>query len=235
MTSEKKVLIVATNVDKMRDGTNKPTGTTILSLASAYHVFEKEKYKVDFVSPKGGLCPLDEHSLKHHGSEEVCAKVMASKDFVAQMSNSLKPSDVNVDNYCILYVPGGVGQVWDVYNSEEIAQLIAKFYENKKGVIGTVGHGLTALLNVKLSNGEYLLKGKTVTGMTREEEQDSDIAANVPFCLQDEAIKRGANFVHEGKWKDCVQVSDRVCTGQNQRSAQHIAETLCKLQNSLTQ
>jgi len=35
--------------------------------------------------------------------------------------------------------------------------------------VAAVCHGPIALVNIKLSNGEYLVKGKTMTGFTNEE------------------------------------------------------------------
>lgn len=137
---QKRVLFILTNVDKMRDGTEKPTGTTIGSLASAFDVFRKKNFLIDFLSPSGGYCPIDQHSLLHHGSDQVCRQFMSEQSVLASMSSSMKPSDLTdkVHQYDILFVPGGIGQLWDVAQSEEVAKLIAQFYEkNPSGFIGS--------------------------------------------------------------------------------------------------
>lgn len=70
-----------------------------------------------------------------------------------------------------------------------------------------------------------------MTAFTKEEEEDSQTASNVPFCLEDECMKRGAQFEHGGLWQSCFKVSDRLCTSQNQKSSAKVAEMLCQLCN----
>lgn len=127
----------------------------------------------------------------------------------------------------MIFIPGGIGQLWDIAHSQDVTNLIAQLYEHYGVTIGTVGHGLCALLNAKLSNGKYILEGKTVTGFTNEEEQDSSTLSNVPLTLEEEVEKRGGKFVHQGKWKTCLQKCDGLITAQNQRSSAEVAEQMC--------
>jgi putative intracellular protease/amidase len=46
-----------------------------------------------------------------------------------------------------------------------------KAYE-RHAVVGAVCHGPVSLLNVKLSNGSYLLDGKNIFSFTNEEEDN---------------------------------------------------------------
>lgn len=47
-------------------------------------------------------------------------------------------------------------------------KITAKIYENG-GIIGAICHGPVIFVNLKLSNGEQLIKGKKVTCWTNEE------------------------------------------------------------------
>ncbi len=51
-----------------------------------------------------------------------------------------------------------------------LKQVIRETYE-RHAVVGAVCHGPVSLLNVKLSNGSYLVDGKSISSFTNEEEE----------------------------------------------------------------
>jgi putative intracellular protease/amidase len=85
------------------------------------------------------------------------------------------------------------------------------------------------LLNIKLSDGSYLLTGKTVAGFSNEEEKAAGLAEVVPFLLEDKLKERGAIYNSVPLWQPNVKVSERLVTGQNPASAKGVAEELAKL------
>lgn len=66
---------------------------------------------------------------------------------------------------------------------EPIAKLASQIYENK-GVVGAVCHGPCGLVNIKLKNGEYLVKGKKVCSFTNNEETAMKLVEAMPFLLE---------------------------------------------------
>ena len=58
--------------------------------------------------------------------------------------------------------------MFDFANNEALARLIAEFYENSK-IVSAVCHGPCGLLNVKLSNGNYLIKDKLMQICSEED------------------------------------------------------------------
>jgi putative intracellular protease/amidase len=64
------------------------------------------------------------------------------------------------------------------------------------------------LLNIKLDNGEYLIKDKQVTGFSNEEEQLAQLDQYVPFLTEDELIKRGAHYKKADKAYDPYAIED---------------------------
>jgi DJ-1/PfpI family. len=60
--------------------------------------------------------------------------------------------------------------------------------------LGAVCHGPAALVNIQLSDGEYLVANKTVAAFTNEEEVAVGLTDIVPFLLESKLIERGANF-----------------------------------------
>jgi putative intracellular protease/amidase len=83
---------------------------------------------------------------------------------------------------------------------------------------------------VKLSNGKYLVDGKTVSAFTNEEEKAVKLDSVVPFLLESKLKERGAEFVKSGNWQKQVSVDGRLVTGQNPQSATAVGKkTLKKL------
>ena len=59
----------------------------------------------------------------------------------------------------------------------------------------TAGVGLTGFgVNVRLSNGRYLLTDKTVSAFTNDEERAVKLDQTVPFLLESKLVERGARF-----------------------------------------
>jgi putative intracellular protease/amidase len=87
-------------------------------------------------------------------------------------------------------------------------------------------HGVCALLDVELSDGSRLLEGKTITGFANVEEDFGDAAVGkrvMPFRIEDEARKRGANYVQAGLFKAFAIRDNQLITGQQQYSGGKVA------------
>jgi putative intracellular protease/amidase len=105
---------------------------------------------------------------------------------------------------------------------------MARFYETGR-IVSTVCHGATGLLNVNLSNGEPLIKGKKVTGFSWPEEIVAKRDDAVPFNLEEEMKKIGADYSKADKpWGAHVIEDGRLITGQNPSSARGVAEAVIK-------
>lgn len=120
---------------------------------------------------------------------------------------------------------GGHGTMWDFADNTELAKITADIYENG-GVVGAVCHGPAGLVNVKLSNGKYLVDGKKINAFTNEEETAVKLEKVVPFLLESKLIERGAKFEKSGLWQPHVTVDQRVVTGQNPQSAKGVGEAI---------
>ena len=107
-------------------------------------------------------------------------------------------------------------------------QIIREFYEANK-IVSAVCHGPVALLNVKLSDGAYLIKDTPITGFTNEEEDILHASSAVPFLLETELNKiSGGKFVKAEPWAEKVVVSGRIITGQNPASATAVGQAILK-------
>jgi putative intracellular protease/amidase len=89
-------------------------------------------------------------------------------------------------------------------------------------------------VNVKLSNGEFLVAGKEVSAFTNEEESAVKLEKVVPFALESKLRASGARFIKADNFKQKVAVAERLVTGQNPASATGVAEAVVRILNSKT-
>lgn len=220
--TEKKILFVVTSHDKKGD-TGKPTGYYLAEVAHPWEVLHKAGYTIDFVSPKGGKAPVDGFDL----NDEVNKKFWEDEEYHAKIENTMTPSQVNPKEYEAIYYAGGHGAMWDLPDNKELAKIAAQVYEDG-GIVGAVCHGPAGLVNVKLSDGSYLVSGKKVNGFTNEEEKAVELETVVPFLLETKLIERGGQFEKSGMWEPHVTVDNRLITGQNPQSAKGVGEAILK-------
>lgn len=95
----------------------------------------------------------------------------------------MKPSEVKPNDYAAILYAGGHGTMWDFADNVTLAEIAAKIYENK-GVVSAICHGPAGLVNIKLSNGKYLVDGKKINAFTNEEEIAVGLEKVVPLCLK---------------------------------------------------
>jgi putative intracellular protease/amidase len=222
---EKKILIVLTNHDTLGDS-GKPTGYWLSEVSHFYDVVARAGYEVDFVTPRGGKAPLDPISVKLN--DPVNREFMENSKLMARLDNTLSPNEVQWEDYAAVYYVGGHGPIWDVATDEKIAEIAGRILENN-GVISAVCHGSAGLLNIRDSKGEPLLKGKKITGFSNLEERLVRKSKWVPYLLESELKQRGAEYTKALPGLTHVEVSGRVVTGQNPRSAKAVAEEVVRL------
>ena len=92
-----------------------------------------------------------------------------------------------------------------------------------------VCHAPAAFVNVRGKDGQYLVRGKRVTGFTNAEEQAVGLTEVVPFLLEDRLKERGGVYSNGANWAPSDQVDGKLVTGQNPASSGPAAEELLKL------
>ena len=99
--------------------------------------------------------------------------------------------------------------------------------------VAAVCHAPVALANARGKDGEYLVKGKRVTGFTNAEEEAVGLSVVVPFLLENRLKERGGIYSKSANWAPYVQVDGKLVTGQNPASSGPAAEDLLKLLRSV--
>ena len=219
----KKVLIVETNITRYQ-GTNEPTGLWLGEAAEFVDEMQQAQIAVDYVSPNGGFVPLDPRSMKY--TDAATLAVYEDSDFINRaLKNTLKPSQVDPDDYTAIYYTGGHGVMWDFPDNPELQAIALAIYQHG-GYVTSVCHGIAGLLNIKDQTGQYLIAGKTITGFTATEELIAGKKRVVPFLNRERATAHGAIFSQHRFYREYAITDGQLITGQNPFSARAVARQL---------
>jgi len=214
--SNKKILFVVTSQGEIPK-TGKKTGAYISEITHPYEVLTKAGYEIDFVSPKGGQVPLDGMD----SLDKVSKKLLSNDSFLKQLSTTKTPTEIDPSSYEAVFYAGGHGTMFDLPNNRNLQNITTEIYE-AGGVVAAVCHGPVGLVNVKLTDGSYLVSGKTVSAFTNEEEEAVKLTQAMPFLLEDKLKERGAKHTQAKNFEKHVVVSERLITGQNPASAKGV-------------
>jgi putative intracellular protease/amidase len=97
--------------------------------------------------------------------------------------------------------------------------------------VSAIGHGPAALVNLKLSNGKYLVEGKKLTAFSNTEEEAVGLTSIVPFSLETSLVSRGAKYSKADVWQKSVVTDERLVTGQNPASAEGVGHAIIEVLN----
>lgn len=218
-----RILLVLTSHDQFGN-TGKPTGYYLPEASHSAKVLVDAGFEVDFVSPKGGLAPVVIDKEK----EPVNYWFLHDITMQFRVSHTLKPSEVDAKKYSGIYYIGGHGTVWDFKDNPELQEITKQIWE-KNGVVASVCHGPIGLINVKLSNGKYLIDGKKIASFSNAEEAAEGGVGVVPFFVADELAAHGGILSHATLWEPNVITDGNFVSGQNPASAQGVAQEIVRL------
>ncbi len=221
------ILIVLTSHDKLGD-TGSKTGFWLEELASPYYTLLDAGATLTLASPKGGQAPMDPTSDLPDYQTDFTDRFKSDANAQNILANTVKLSEVNESDFDAVMYPGGHGPLWDLTDDKNSIALIEAFVKSNKPV-AAVCHASTVLLNAKVSNGDYLVKNKKVTGFSNSEEIAAQLDKVVPFLLEDSLIERGASYSKGDDWNPYIVTDGKLITGQNPASSEPVAQELLKL------
>jgi len=227
LATGKKILFVMTSNDKL-GSSGKLTGNYLPEFAHPYNELTKEGYTIVFASPKGGKTPVDPDSYVYSKDDQESNDFLANKEAIAGIENTLKLDDVHAQDFAAIFYPGGNGPMFDLPENAKSQSLAREIYENG-GVVSSVCHGTCGLVNVKLTSGEYLIKGKHVTGFSNSEEEIMQQVPHMPFLLETKIKENGGLYSQAENFASKVVVDGRIVTGQNPASSSEVGKSLHKV------
>lgn len=222
-----KILMVVTSHDKLGD-TGEKTGFWLEELAAPYYAFHDAGASVTIASPRGGMPPVDPKSNLPENETEATMRFKNDRAAQDDLAHSRRLHEISVNDYDAIFYPGGHGPLWDLAFDTDSIALIEAFVRADKPV-GAVCHAPAVLADVKGADGDFLVKGRHVTGFTNAEEEAVGLTEVVPFLLEERLKQRGATFRSGEIWGAHVEVDGKLVTGQNPASSAPAAEALLKL------
>ena len=222
-----KILIVLTSHSKLGE-TGESTGFWLEELAAPYYVFLDAGAEITLASPQGGQPPLDPKSDAKDAQTEATRRFEADIQAKNALANTLKLTDVSVQDYDAVFYPGGHGPLWDLAEDPVSIQLIEAALSAQKPV-AAVCHAPGVLRHAKNSNGEPVVSGKTVTGFSNSEEDAVGLTHIVPFLVEDMLKANNGIYSKVTDWQEHVEVDGLLVTGQNPASSVATAQALLSL------
>jgi putative intracellular protease/amidase len=228
------VLIIVAN--PTRDHRGWPVGFWAAELTHPYYELTERGVNVTIASPGGGKVTPDALSdprdqSKWSSEDLISMGFLNTPVLVAKLENTPSVKDLDLSTFDALLVAGGQAPMLTYRSDERVHGAIRHFYEAEKPV-AVYCHGVAALVDLTLSDGSYLVAGKTVTGFSDAEEDYSDKAAGVQIMewrLEPALKERGANYVSAGLFKAFAVRDGRLVTGQQQYSGRRVAQVVIEM------
>ncbi len=199
-----------------------------------YYEFLDAGMKVDVASIGGGEIPIDPQSFLFMIKSDADERYLADAAFQEKVKTSLKIDKVDFAQYDVIWLAGGWGAAYDLGQLEVLGKKISEAYYAENPIIGSVCHGALGLIQARDTLGNYLITGRTMTGVTDKQLKELDIT-HTPLHPETELRKLGVNFKSKTGNRDMLQTitvideEKRFVTGQNQNSGHETAQKMMML------
>ena len=226
------VLMVLTGADTwtMKDGSRHPTGFWAEEFIRPHRAFKAAGFTVHVATPSGRRPKVDELSLSLQYNNNDAAGVQGQKDYLssqdALLGEPLVLGGVDPADYDVVFVVGGHGPMQDLAVDPDIGRLFAAILGSPNKVAAAVCHGPASFLSAFDENGDWLFKGRRMTGFSNEEETMATFAGNSPWLLEDRLRLAGAVYEKIAPYTPHVVKDGNLITGQQQVSAQVTADAV---------
>jgi putative intracellular protease/amidase len=238
--ARKRVAIVIAN-PAVSTTTGWPVGFWWSELTHPYHVFTSRGYEVEVFSPDGGRCEADAMSDPDDPSgysegDLVSRGFLHTPRLRALVEQTRKVAEIDVAAFDAIVVAGGQAPMFNFEQAVDLQRTFVAFFEAGK-VACALCHGTAILAYAKLSSGEYLARGRTVTGFANVEEDFADQAVwgmgllprdrhVMPWRIEDRLRELGANYVQAGAWRGFAVRDGNLVTGQQNFSGEETARVV---------
>ena len=200
------------------------TGVMASELTHPYYTFLDGGMDVDVASIKGGEIPIDPQTLQFMIISPEDERYLNDPIAQAKVENSIPIAQVDIDQYDIVFISGGWGAAYDLAQSPVLAEKVTEsYYGDKAAIIGGVCHGVLGLVNARDREGNLLIAGRRMTGVSDKQVKELGIEIT-PMHPESELRKAGAIYESQTAFRDffathvVVDNEQRFVTGQNQNS-----------------
>lgn len=238
--ARKRIAVVIAN-PALSTTTGWPVGFWWSELTHPFFAFSEVGYEVEIFSPSGGRCEADGMSDPRDASgysetDLISMGFIATPKLAALVADTRPVAAIDVAKFDAIVVAGGQAPMFSFEGATDLHEKFVAFYEAGK-VAAALCHGVAILRYAKLSNGEPLARGKTVTGFANVEEDFADSAVwsmnllprdkhLMPWRIEDELRRLGANYVQAGLWRGFAVRDGNLITGQQNFSGSETAQAI---------
>lgn len=236
----KRVAIVLAN-PAVSSVTGWPVGFWWSELTHPYFAFHEAGYGVELFSVDGGSVQADAMSdprdpSGYSASDLISMGFIATPALAGLVKDTKPVAAIDISRFDAILVAGGQSPMFSFEGATPLHQKFVEFYEAGK-VAAALCHGVAVLKYARLSSGEFLAKGKTVTGFANVEEDFADNAVwglgylprdrhLMPWRIQDALTSLGANYVQAGLWRSFAVRDGNLITGQQNFSGMETAQKI---------
>jgi putative intracellular protease/amidase len=227
-----KILFIVTGATYwvLKDGTRYATGYWAEEFANPYKTLTDAGHEIVVGTPNGTTPNVDMMSLRPSmvGGDQRALDLEAIIRSAEVMRRPLQLSDVRLEDYDAVYLPGGHGPMSDLAFDADAGRLLTAQLASGNP-LAIVCHGPAAMLSTRI-HGVSPFKGYRVTGFTNDEEEGVGLASRATWLLEtDLKEKVGVQFSRGPIWEPYMVEDRNLITGQNPNSAEVLAERLLKI------
>lgn len=238
--ARKRVALVIAN-PAVSTTTGWPVGFWWSELTHPYLAFTEKGYEVELFSPDGGRCEADAMSDPNDPSgyssgDLISQGFLHTPALKALVETTWPVAEIDLARFDAIVVAGGQAPMFTFEQAQPLLDRFVAFYEAGK-IAAALCHGTAVLAFARLSSGEYLARGKTVTGFANVEEDFADNAVwnygllprdrhVMPWRIEDRLKELGANYVQAGLWRSFAVRDGNLITGQQNFSGEATARAV---------
>ena len=211
-----------------------PTGVMASEFTHPYYGFLDAGMEVDIASVRGGPIPIDPQTLNFVLRTPEDERFLEDPILRAKVKNSLPIEDVDFTEYDAIFISGGWGAAYDLGQSDVLGRKVSEAYYAETPILGSVCHGALGFIQAKDRDGNLLIAGRKMTGVSDKQVHELGIAVT-PLHPEAELRRAGALYESETAFRDLfathvvVDQEQRFVTGQNQNSGRETAHAMMRL------
>src|SRR4051794_15565743 len=213
----------------LKDGTRYATGYWAEEFAAPYKAVTEAGHQVVVATPGGVTPTVDMMSLRPEmaGGVEGALELEAIIRSGGVRGRALELSDVRLEDYEAVYLPGGHGPMEDLWADADAGRLLTEQLASGRP-LAIVCHAPAAMLATRI-HGVSPFRGYRVTCFTNDEEEAVGLAARTRWLLEDELQGLGVEFSRGEIWQPYMVEDRNLVTGQNPHSAAILADRLLQI------
>ena len=214
----------------LKDGTRHATGYWAEEFANQYNILTDSVHEVVVATPNGVVPTVDMMSLRPAmaGGDDGALELENIIRDAEVMRRPLQLSEVRLEDYDAVYMPGGHGPMADLAFDADCGRLLTQQLESGDPLF-IVCHAPSSMLATRI-HGKSPFTGKKITGFSNEEEEAVGLASRAPYLMETELKEKvGVDYSKGPMWEPYMVEDGNLVTGQNPHSAAVLGKRMLEI------